>query len=214
MNLLTLSTRFVAAAAIATAVSTTASAQIELTTNGDFETGDLTGWTQFEVTPGDQTVTSTNPSSGTFAGSIANGAVTSNSLFKQANIGIGLVNPGDEITIKFDARGEYAVPGGVAFAEFFSELSGGGVSAGGILGGAPLAINGDPAVWTSFMFTQIAGPDVSGGVTLQLGATTGPAGGTNMFYDNVSVSIIPEPASIALLGLGGVAMLARRRRQA
>lgn len=198
--------------AVAALTAGTASAQIELTTNGGFETGDFTGWTQFPTGVGQQTVTNVNPSSGSFAGSIANDQVASNSLIKQANIGIGIVNPGDEITIKFDARGTYATPGGVAFAEFFSELSGGGTSAGGILGGAPLAINGDPNVWTSFEFTQIAGPNVSGGVTLQLGATTGgDAAGTNMFYDNVSVTVIPEPGSLALLGLGGLALMRRRR---
>ncbi|MBB6431264.1 PEP-CTERM sorting domain-containing protein [Algisphaera agarilytica] len=211
MNLLSLSTRFVAAAAVATALSTSASAQIELTTNGDFETGDLTGWTQFETGPGQQSVTTSNPSAGTYAGNINNDVALSNSLWKQANIGIGQVAIGDKVTISFDARGSYAVPGGVAFAEFFQELSGGGTSGGGILGGAPLAISGDPEEWTTFTFDWTITGDVSGGVTLQLGATNGPAGGTNMFYDNVSVTV-PEPASMALVGLGGLAMLARRRK--
>ncbi len=189
---------------------------LELTTNGGFETGDFTGWTQFEVTPGDQMVISSNPSSGTFAGQIANGAPTSNSLFKQANLGVGVVTTGQMVDISFDARGTYAVPGGVAFAEFFSELAGGGVSSSEILGGGPLAINSDPNVWTTFNFTAITGPDVSGGVTLQLGATTGPAGGTTMVYDNVSVSVqstaIPEPGSVALLCLCGMGILWRRHR--
>lgn len=201
-----------ALAAIAALTAGTASAQIELTTNGDFETGDFTGWTQFPTGVGQQTVDAVNPSAGSFSGSINNDATFSNSLFKQANIGIGIVNPGDEISISFDARGSYAVPGGVAFAEFFSELAGGGTSAGGILGGAPLAINADPDVWTTFNFTAIAGPDVSGGVTLQLGATNGPGQPTQMWYDNVSVSVVPEPSSLALLGLGGLAAFRRRRR--
>lgn len=211
MKLFNAISRTLLSAAFIAGVTTSASA-IELTTNGGFETGDFTGWTQFPTGVGQQTVSAVGPSSGTFSGNINNTQVSSNSLFKQANIGIGQVNPGDEVTIKFDARGSYAVPGGVAFAEFFSEVSGGGTSSAAILGGAPLAINANPAIWTSFMFTQIAGADVSGGVTLQLGATNGPAPGTNMFYDNVSVSIVPEPASLALLGLGGLAVLARRRR--
>ncbi len=132
-------------------------------------------------------------------------------MFKQANIGVGIVNPGDPIKIKFDARGSYATPGGVAFAEFFSELSGGGTSSAAILGGAPLAINPDPNVWTSFEFDVFAGPNVSGSVTLQLGATNGPGAPTQMFYDNVSVAIVPEPVSLSVLGLAGMGLMRRRR---
>ena len=201
-----------ALAAFAGLTAGTAAAQIELTTNGGFETGDLTGWTGFPTGPGQQTVTNVNPNGGTFAGVIDNDVALSNSLFKQANIGVGVVQPGDVVTISFDARGTYATPGGVAFAEFFSELSGGGTSSAEILGGGPLAIDADPDVWTTFNYTAIAGGDVSGGVTLQLGATNGPGTPTTMYYDNVSVSVIPEPSSLALLGLGGLAIARRRRR--
>ena len=63
-------------------------------------------------------------------------------------------------------------------AAFFSEVDGGGVSSAVILGGAPLALDPDPTVWTSYSFTTAAGPDVSGGVTLQLAAITGAAVGS------------------------------------
>lgn len=216
----------VAPAVIATLLfaAPASAAAIELTTNGGFETGDYTGWQNFGTSgnptppgvpgPSDQqTITNINPSEGMFAASIANNLPFGNSLIKQANIGIGQVSPGQEIFIQFDARGTYAVPGGVAFAEFFSEVDGGGTSKAEILGGVPLGINPDPNVWTTFNFTTTAGLDVSGGVTLQLGATTGPAGGTNMFYDNASVSIVPEPGSLAALAVGGIGVIARRRRR-
>lgn len=189
---------------------------VELAINGDFETGDFTGWEQFPTGPGQQTVTNVNPSSGTFAGSINNDVDFSNSLIKQANLASGgQLTPGQAVTIQFDARGSYAVPGGVAFAEFFTELAGGGTSSAELLGGAPLAINPDPNVWTTFNFATVVGPDVSGGITLQLGATNGPGNPTTMWYDNVSIqvdSVIPEPTSFALLGIAGLALASRRRK--
>ena len=100
---------------------------------------------------------------------------------KNANIGIGVVEPDVTVTISFDARGSLGV-GGVAFAEFFSEIDGGGTSSSVILGGAPLALNADPDVWTHFSFTTTTGPDVSGGVTLQLTATTSPDAGARHRY--------------------------------
>ncbi len=212
MNLLTVSTRFVAAAAIATALSTTASAQIELTTNGNFETGDLTGWTSFVGPPNTFAITG-DAASGTSAGVITNTMPPSDAVIKQANIGIGVVNPGDELIVKFDAKGTITGAGPVAFAEFFSELSGGGTSAGGILSGGPLALT---EAYQTFVFNVIAGPDVSGGVTLQFNAATGAVSGSSiaLFIDNVSVSTIPEPTSAALIGLSSLGLLARRRRQA
>lgn len=163
----------------------------ELTTNGGFETGDFTGWTQFPTGVGQQTITTVNSASGSYAAEINNIAVTSNSLIKQANLGMGVVTPGQSVTISFDARGSLGV-GGVAFAEFFSEINGGGVSKAQILGSGPLAVNANPNVWTHFAYTTTAGPDVSGGVTLQLGATTGAVVGStaHMWYDNALVSVV------------------------
>ena len=195
---------------------------VNVAVNGSFETGDFTGWTQFPSGPGQQTVNSNMPgdtsSDGIFHAVINNDVALSNSIIKNANIGIGVVAPNSPYTITFDARGSYAVPGGVAFAEFFSELSGGGTSKAEILGGSPLAIDPDPTVWTSFIFTGTTGPDVSGGVTLQLGAANGPGVPTEMFYDNIVVDVtaVPVPAAVWLFGSGliGLIGIARRRKAA
>ena len=148
-----------------------AAGSLELTENGGFETGDFTGWTQFPTGPNQQTIITGNVSEGTFAACIQNDVDASNSLIKNDNIGIGDVSPGQTIMISFDARGG-GIDGGVAFAEFFSEIDGGGTSMSEILGGGPIALNADPNVWTSYAYTTVAGPDVSGGVTIQFGAAT------------------------------------------
>ncbi len=162
---------------------------VELAVNGDFETGDFEGWSLFPT--GEDQFTIVSPGAdGDYAACITNSVDASAALMKNANVGIGVVEPGMEVTIMFDARGALDV-GAVAFAEFFSELEGEGVSASEILGGGPLALDADPAVWTPFSFTTTTGPDVGGGVTLQLTATTSadPASVAEVYYDNVSIVV-------------------------
>lgn len=185
-----------------------------LEVNGSFETGDFTGWQQFPTGPGQQTIGGFDPTDGAFAANILNDVPASGSLIKNANIGIGQVAPGQRIDITFDARGAFGA-GGVAFAEFFSEIDGGGTSSAEILGGGPLMLAADPAEWTSFAFTVFAGPDVSGGVTLQFAAVTGadPSSVANLFIDNVTVSTIPVPAAVWLFA-SGLGLLGLRRRRA
>jgi beta-glucanase (GH16 family) len=165
----------------------------EIAVNGGFETGDFTGWTQFEATPGDQTVNTgmagDTSSEGTFHLEINNTALNANSLIKQERVGLGTVTPGIAWTVTFDARGSFGV-GGVAFAQVFSETAAGNENCDGcgILGGAPLALNADPTVWTSFSFSGTAGPNTES-LTLQLEAVTGPGALANVFYDNISIVV-------------------------
>jgi len=162
----------------------------ELTTNGDFETGDFTGTVQF-LNGGTQTITTVNPSSGTYSANLNVVATQSDTVLKFANLSPGAFTPGQTVTISFDMRGSLD-PGGVAFAEFFSELSGGGTSAAEILfGGGPIFPNADPNVWTNFSTTALTGSDTSGGVTLQLKAATGGGSLADIYFDNVSVTVGP-----------------------
>lgn len=185
-----------------------AACALELTTNGDFETGDTSGWVSFPTANSTFNITS-DANSGAWAAELFNNDSASAAIIKQANIGIGVVNPGDIVNISFAAKGSFAA-GGVSFAEFFTELDGGGTSSSEILSGGPLALTDQYQV---FNFSTVAGPNTSGGVTLQLTATTGGAPGSTavLFVDDVSVSVIPEPAT-ALLGLLGLGLVAVRRR--
>ena len=170
-------------------------AQFEVTFNGDFERGDLVGWEDFTVNIEGQTfeLIDESPFSGNYHGKLDNQKLASGAVIKQANLGIGLVQPGQVANISFWARGEWGV-GGVFFAEFFSELAGGGTSKAETLGDAPLFSPDpldSPADWTQFNFTAGLGPDVGGGVTLQFVSATGGAEGSfaTLEIDDVSVVI-------------------------
>lgn len=191
------------------AMASGANAGIELTnSNRGFELGDVSEWVSFPS--GSSTFTATSDAfSGNFAGEVNNNATGSAAVVKQANLGIGQVGAFQEVTISFMAKG-LGVAGGVSFAEFFSEIDGGGVSSSALLGGAPLFVSND---WQEYNFTTTTGADVSAGVTLQFAVVTGANIGSTMqlFIDDVSVTIVPAPASVALLGLGGLVATRRRR---
>ena len=211
-----------AAVTIAFSLFTGAAQAAQLAVNGGFETGDFTGWTLFPGSLGSagQEVSSINPSSGTFSGHLTEPAPAAN-IIKQANLAPGAWTAGQEVSISFDIRGS-AANGGVLFAEFFTEISGGGTSSSVILGGGPLFPDGDPDVWTTYNFTAIVGPDSSGGITLQFNAACAPIDGCNAdyFIDNVSiiadVNPVPVPAAVWLFGSGliGLVGVARKKKAA
>ncbi|MDG1050934.1 MAG: hypothetical protein P8M11_01415 [Planctomycetota bacterium] len=172
---------FAASASVAAATP-----QAELAANGGFESGDTSSWAYFG-TPNSTFSATADASSGAFGGQVFNPDQTTAAVIKQANLGVGAVSSGELVTITFSAKGTFA-NGGVAFAEFFSELSGGGVSSSEILGGGPLNLTG---AWQLFSFTAVAGSDVSGGVTLQFAVVNGANSGSlaDFLVDDVSVTI-------------------------
>ncbi|MDH3622479.1 MAG: hypothetical protein OES69_04010 [Myxococcales bacterium] len=174
----------------------------ELTTNGDFETGNLDGWTQFCTGPNNGTCEATmaQANGGSWSGNVATAGAPANPLIKQANIGIGIVTPNSPISISFDLFGSLEGAGGVVFAELFGEIAGGGTSSSEILGGNPLFPSD---TWTTYSFETTTGPDVSGGVTLQLAAICGaePGCAVNAYFDNVSVTFGPGGAGTCNEGL-------------
>lgn len=166
--------------------------QTEIAVNGDFESGDFTGWTQFENGTV-QTINTTNPSEGTYCAQLNNNVPAVASVIKNANVGIGTAVGGQEATITLDARGTTAV-GGVVFVKIISEIDGGGTSKDELFG--PLALEPDPDTWKSFSFVSVLGNDVSGGVSLELTATTGgdAASEANIFFDNVKITLTDAAA--------------------
>ena len=92
--------RMIAAVAFVGITAAGAMAQ-ELTTNGGFEAGDTSGWVSFP-TPNSTFNVTGDANSGAFAAEVFNNDAASGAVVKQANIGIGQVNPGDEITVKVE----------------------------------------------------------------------------------------------------------------
>jgi hypothetical protein len=181
----------------------------DIAINGDFETGDFTGWSTFPGSLGaaGQTIVAGNPGS---AANLNEPNPAAN-IIKQANLLAGQWTACQQVDIQFDLKGS-AGAGGVFFVEFFNELAGGGVGAGSGI----LAVIGNPnANWTTYNYSANAGA-FGGGITLQFNSTCGADGGcfADFTVDNVSissdVSSVPVPAAAwlfgsALLGLGGIA---------
>jgi hypothetical protein len=168
----------------------------ELTTNGGLETGDTSGWVKFVDALGASfTASSSQPKTGSYSGHLVSNFAAGNggavdAVVKQANIGIGTIAPNTRVTISFDIRGTVGV-GGDVFVQFFSELSGGGVSKSEFLSNGPNPPFTLTSNWTSHTFTVTTGSNVSGGVTVQLKTSCGPVAGcvVDAFFDNVSVKL-------------------------
>lgn len=90
------------------------------------------------------------------------------------------------------ARRDPCTGGGVAFAVLCTEIAGGGVSSTHFVGGTPLALGSDYAVFNA---SVVLTADVSGGVTLSFEAVTGASGDSEsrLFIDDVSITADLEP---------------------
>ena len=172
--------------------------------NGDFETGDFTGWTLELVPPERGSITLDSSSPGGRAGTVARlqaageAAGTKDALLSQVALGAGTIAAGDTIEVSFDLYGSLSGAGGVVFVEvIFLDANGDDVGGRDFVG--PAAPYTPTAAWVNHSGTVIAGTatgggqfDVSGGVTLQLKAACGAiAGGCGVdaYFDNVTFTI-------------------------
>ncbi len=156
----------------------------QLTNNGDFEVGDLSGWDAAE-NGGSITVDNTQDSGSTWVGHLVAGPGNSPAL-SQAGLAVGTVMPGDTIDISFDMCGS-AASGGVIFPALLSEFGGGAGADRQTLE----TIASPPSVWTRYNYSAVAGNNVTGGVSLQLDVVCGgdAACSADVYFDNVSVTI-------------------------
>ena len=165
--------------------------------NGDFETGDLTGWTQ---TPDGGTisfqtgVTLNGRTGGTWARlEAAGGSVAQDVLLSQVDLEAGVIDTNDQVTVSYDLTGSLAGAGGVVFVELIPRNGSGGQTGSYSIGPFPAF---PTAVWETYgdtvTITQTTA-DLAGGITLQLKASCGPVPGCGVdaYFDNVTFSVTP-----------------------
>ncbi|MFN3168829.1 MAG: PEP-CTERM sorting domain-containing protein [Phycisphaeraceae bacterium] len=117
--------------------------------------------------------------------------------------------PGEIASFSFYAKGQVSDTGNVLYSLRFLDSVGGIV-----LNTGNTFFQGDINPNT---YTQIVAPDVvipagASAAFVEFSQASGPtANPGNVLIDDVVLSTVPEPTSLALLGLGGLAALRRRR---
>lgn len=159
-----------------------------LAANGDFETGDATGWFLFQ-NGGTAALDNTQQNGGAWSGRLATGG-QSNPAFKQERIGAGTVAAGDVVRVQFDHIGAVVQPGAVFNVLLFGEGAA-GASFTHVFNPAPMLSAG----WTTFsgQFTIAPGTDVSEGISFLIEAVCGGDVGCSVTanIDNVTVTLNP-----------------------
>lgn len=179
------------------------SAQANLLTNGDFETGDLTGWWTWTADPGNQSVSidADFKYEGDYSVELSSASSAWQATLGQAcDLG---ENEGWAVSFVYNAM----TPSD--------------------WGSAGLAVDYKDADWNYLnyewieLFNEGPAPNPGEWISVSNNYTTPPgtahielqfkvANWTTVNFDNITV--IPEPATIALMALGGIALLRKRRK--
>lgn len=147
-----------------------------------------------------------NVHSGSFSANLDNVTQGSNANVLQQT-DAGTITPGTTYVLKYWAQGSYGV-GGIGQAQLSFMNAG-----AGILPGSPTFIN-IPASAGYVQYSQtFTAPANASRLFLAFNAVTGAVQGStsHLYVDDVSFSIVPEPATLSVLAASG-SLLFRRRR--
>jgi hypothetical protein len=204
-----------------TAVSAiSAQAAVNLFANGGFETPGAGPPAAFGWLPAASGYTlSSDARTGSFSASLASPAFNAAVMLQNSvtNGGLPGLTPGDTPTLSFYAKGFAGGTGNVLYALRYLDAGGNILANSGNVFFQGLI---NPTTWTQINGGIGAVPAGATSAFIEFSQGIGPIDGVNLagtiLIDDVVLlgEAIPEPSSIALLGLGSVALLARRRRQA
>jgi hypothetical protein len=197
-------------------------------TNGSFETGTFAGWIATDIFVfffplSVQTAGSANTFDWPWSSSPTDGMFTAFSGFDGSGPGtisleqdIGLVTAGDSLTFDYRAAWDLVNFGGGTIARLFDvviepEGGGGPLATINFITAAPGTFVSDTGQLTgSVNLSAFAGQSIR--VSFELTVPEDFTGPAQWQLDNVGLVAVPEPASLALLGLGLLGLGVTRRR--
>lgn len=192
---------FAAATAVVFATAGTASAQLTLLPNGDFENGGADwsyasggGTGTFEATGGNPDGYAAMDAAGTW-GVVFSSEDSDGGPMPLSTIGL---TAGETYTFQFDAISAGGGGTAIKFESYTGDTEIGAANTGDLAFAAT-------AQWGTYTQSYTIDP-AADGIKMVFVST---ADGTG--YDNAGVLGIPEPASVALLGVGALALVRRRR---
>lgn len=204
--------------AILTAVGISSAAFAQVFTNGDFETGTLTGWTITPTTNGQTTVQDVVPFDIDFGGPLGVSQVGRFSVGQvtfQSGVPAGIeltqvlnLAGGTEYTISFNAAAYRTTTTNNAQGGIFDLIVDGTSIANWAAGTTSSATQNSSFLTANF--TSGAAGAYTIGARIQRPFT--PGGSLYQVVDNFSI-VVPEPGTFVALGLGVVGLLVVRRRK-
>jgi hypothetical protein len=188
-----------------------------LIANPGFETGDLTGWTVINASPYGGVSVRSDENDPLAAGSFnafASNLYSAAQIELQQSTPLGSAGPGT-VNYSFDLRLDLSVRGGSFAVHIWDVNSGGGIIDQGP-GLLQPNISADGS-WHTFSGTFTAPSNVDHFEIEFDTSVPVPLTGSSaeiMRIDNVSISQVPEPSTISLVGLGllGILKVLHRRR--